>query len=315
MSILKLLENLPRIEVLIRNLYWRFEFFQKLFLRPRGKIHCQSSVRIDLNELIHKLILFGIEKDDIVIVHSSMQSFKRSGISANELIDKLLNDLCPDGTLVLPAFPLYAEEPKGINRINENISNKIFKYDVQKTRTWTGELGSAMMRMPGARRSIHPLNSIVAIGKNSDEIFANEDFESLDLPCGLNSTWRVLAEKNAKILALGVDLAHSLTMIHVAEDCYEKEWPIKDWYRDRLFQINNNNEQRIVKIRERHPRWSLSFAERKLSKDIFDNKIAEKIYLGDLEISYSESKELLNFLNDRKLLGYPYYLPWVSKIP
>ena len=57
-------------------------------------------------------------------------------------------------------------------------------------------------------------------------------------------------------------------MIHVAEDLYENEWPVKDWYRNRQFRVIDNEFDKEVTIRERHPKWALFYAEREFSKDL-----------------------------------------------
>lgn len=315
MKISKILERAPWVEVVLRNIYWRTSFLHKFTSRQKANLEAyQARSDFDLDDLVSKLKGIGIKRDDVIIIHSSMHQFKRMGISAIDIINKLRNELCPEGTLVCPAFPLYPKEPKGVERITANISGETFLYDVQKSRPWTGELGSALMRIDGSRRSMHPLNSIIALGVHRDRIFSKEGPDRLDLPCGVNSSWKVLADMNAKILALGVDLAHSLTMIHVAEDCYENEWPIKNWYRSRVFQIKNGGNEWISKVRERQPRWSMSFAERKLSRDLFREKVAMKTYVGSLSISYTESATLLNFLNSKKTKGYPYYFTWLSRL-
>jgi aminoglycoside 3-N-acetyltransferase len=170
------------------------------------------------------------------------------------------------------------------------------------------------MKMPGARRSIHPLNSITACGAMVDRIFAKEKIDTLDLPCGPNSTWASLFHMNAKIIMLGVDLTHSLTMIHVAEDCYEAEWPVKGWYRERLFKIKNQGCEKLVTVRERHPKWAMSYAERKLSRDLYASGVANRCSVGSLEITVVESEKLIEFLNNRKKRAYPYHLTWLSNL-
>ena len=124
---------------------------------------------------------------------------------------------------------MYVAEPQGTERRTKDMSNVKFAYNVQITRPWTGNLGSALMKTPNARRNVHPLKTVVAYGAAVDRIFAKESIYSLDLPCGPNSTWAALAELNAKIIMLGVDMTQSLTMIHVPEDFYEAEWPVRDW--------------------------------------------------------------------------------------
>lgn len=315
MSIKKIFELLPWFEVISRNLFWRFSFIQDLaFTLTNSKKILVKQKFFTSQQLVRTLLTAGINEKDILVVHSSMQALKPMGLMPEEIIELLISQLCPNGTIVCPSFPIYANEFQGKDRVSKDISNLTFVYDVQKTRSWTGDLGRALMKVPGARRSIHPLNTIVAYGKSLNEIFANEEFTNLDLPCGPNSTWASLARMNAKIIMLGVDLAHSLTMIHVAEDCFESEWPIKKWYRNRHFKILNKDEVRFVTVRERHPKWSMSYAERKLSRDLFKKGIAKKMTLGSLDITIVESKLLLNFLYDKRKKAYPYYLTWLSNI-
>ena len=315
MSINKIFEQFPILEVFVRNAYWRFALLQKLVLMAgKGKGAPAQKIGFSWEDLLVALRQIGIKEDDIVVVHSSMKELAPTGLTSTEIIQLLLNELCPTGTIVCPTFPLYTKEHQDKEKLTKDISNQVFVYDVQKTRPWTGELGRALMKTPGSRRSIHPLNTITAYGAAVDQIFINENINALDLPCGQNSTWASLAKMNAKIIMLGVDLTHSLTMIHVAEDCYESEWPVKDWYRKRLFKIINQGNENLVTVRERHPKWAMSYAERKLSLDLYAKKVARKVKVGSLEITVVESGHLIDFLDRRKRRAYPYYLTWLSNL-
>lgn len=315
MDINKLFEKFPRAEALVRNLYWRIAFLQKAasgVKKGPAAPHAEGSFSDD--ELVAALRGLGVTEDDVVVVHSSMKQLAKSGLGPSGVIESLTRKLCPKGTLVCPTFPLYVDEPRGTERLTKDMSNVEFVYDVQKTRPWTGELGRALMKTPGARRSLHPLNTIAAYGAAVDRIFAKETIDSLDLPCGPDSTWAALADLNAKIIMLGVDMTHSLTMIHVAEDCHEAAWPVRGWYRNRIFRVIDNDKEYSVRVRERHPRWALSYAERKLSRDLYDSGIAKRVRVGSLEVTMLESKALLDFLDARKKSGYPYYFTWLSRL-
>ena len=267
-----------------------------------------------LDELVDGLRRMGVAENDVVIVHSSMSQLVKCGLTANGVIELLTRKLCPIGTIVCPTFPLYRDEPKGTERLTKDMSNVELVYNVQKTRSWTGDLGRMLMKMPGARRSLHPLNTLAAYGAAVEKIFAKESVNSLDLPCGPNSSWAALGELNAKIIMLGVDLTHNLTMIHVAEDCFEADWPVKDWYRNRVFRVVDHDNEYAVKVRERHPKWALSYGERKLSHDLYSSGIAKRFQIGSLDVTILESSALINFLNSRKKLAYPYYLTWLSRL-
>jgi aminoglycoside 3-N-acetyltransferase len=311
----KILAHFPQIEAILRNVYWRSAFIINILekfssLQPRNLEFSKFSI----DDLIILLKNKGVNPNDIVVIHSSMKSISACGLGPKEVINKLMHDLIPYGTLVCPTFPIYPFEPKGKDRFTKDVSDIEFIYNVQKSRPWTGDLGRALMKMPGARRSIHPLNTITAYGASVDQIFEKESIETLDLPCGLNSTWAALSKLNAKIVMLGVDMTHSLTMIHVAEDCSEKQWPVKGWYRQRHFRIIDGGQENSVQVRERHPRWALSYAERKLSRDLYDSGIATLEQIGSMEVTVLESKPLLDFLDNRKQSAYPYYLTWLSSL-
>ena len=256
----------------------------------------------------------GVTKDDILVVHSSMKELLKCKLAPKDILDLFVTQLLPHGTLVCPTFPLYPREPKGVERLRANTCNVEYSYNVQKSRTWTGDLGRLLMKMPGARRSLHPLNTLTAYGKDVDQIFSKETIHSLDLPCGPDSPWSTLVSLKAKVLMIGVDIAHSLTMIHVAEDCYEESWPINNWYRQRPFHIINNNTEYHVTVRERHPKWSLSYAERKLSRDLITSGLVQQANIGSLTISLIESTSLISYLNARKDSAFPYYLCWLSAL-
>jgi aminoglycoside 3-N-acetyltransferase len=315
MDLKKLFERFPRIEALVRNLYWRVSHLHRVTSGVKKGLDASSAEGMfSSDELVEVLRRMGITEDDVIVVHSSMSQLAKSGLTANGVIELLTRRLCPSGTLICPTFPLYRDEPQGTERLTKDMSNVELVYNVQKTRPWTGELGRMLMKVPGARRSLHPLNTVTAYGTAVDQIFAKESMNSLDLPCGPSSTWAALAELNAKIIMLGVDLTHSLTMIHVAEDCYEAEWPVKDWYRNRVFRVVDHDKEYAVKVRERHPKWALSYAERKLSHDLYSNGIAKRFQIGSLDVTLLESSALIDFLNSRKKLAYPYYLTWLSRL-
>lgn len=315
MNIRKLFERFPRAEAIARNLYWRISFLQKTtagVVKDQGTPSAIEAFSED--QLVASLRKLGVTDDDVIVVHSSMKQLAKCGLGPTGIIETLTQVLCPKGTLVCPTFPLYLAEPQGTERLTKDMSNVEFVYNVQKSRPWTGDLGRALMKTPNARRSVHPLNTVVAYGAAVDQIFAKESFDSLDLPCGPNSTWAALAELNAKIIMLGVDMTHSLTMIHVAEDCFEASWPVEGWYRTRNFLVVDHDKEYAVKVRERHPRWALSYAERKLSYDLYTNGIAKRVQVGSLDVTMLESRTLIDFLNSRKKSGYPYYLTWLSRL-
>ncbi len=313
----KFLGYFPITEVLLRNIYGRFSFFRnilKLFKNKKLKVDEKIEINFYFKDLISLLKSEGIKEDDVVLIHSNMDELAKCDIGPKEIVYELINKLCPKGTLVAPTFPLYPDNKNNINRITKDMTNVKYSYDLKRSLPWTGLLGLILMKVPGSRRSIHPLNTLVSYGKSTNEIFRNESYSSLDLPCGINSSWSSLLKLNAKIICIGVDMAHSLTMIHVAEDCYEDTWPVKNWYRKRVFDVIDGDTSKTVYVRERHPKWSMSIAQERLNLDLYKDNIAKKIKLGSLEFSILESTNLIKYLRSKSPASYPFYYPNISNL-
>jgi len=307
-----LIGSLPRLEVFIRVIYWNFPAVQRFLSKFKGHFFNSKSSSTDsgfsLSDLKTQIIDHGVVAGDILIVHSGTKRFRSNGITEEMLISLLKDIIGPDGTLVLPAIPRYKEAPVGIQWITKDVSDEIWTYDVQRSQPWTGMLPFVLMRTPGSRRGRHPLNTVVATGAHVDTMFKNELSVEGALPSGPESPWAYCWKHNAKILALDVDLAHSLTMIHVAEDCFADSWPVPDWYRDRKFRVIDQGVESLVCVKERHPRWAQHFAERKLSRDLHTQGLAKTSELGGGTLTSIESIGLIDFLGTKRSKGYPYYL-------
>jgi aminoglycoside 3-N-acetyltransferase len=317
--ITKILENIPQFEVLIRNIYWRTRFGHQIVnwivKKNSKKISSSSNLlpRANFSLVIDAIKKAGVSYGDILIVHSAYGELRHFGLSPREIIDQLKSIVGDKGTLVMPAIPLFKEEPNSMDRFDDKLYEKIFTYDVKKTRTWTGILPQTLMKLEGAVRSRHPLNTIVAYGPHADAMTQNNLSYEGQTACGEGSSWAYCFSENAKILMLGIDVVHSLTMIHVAEDLYEKDWPVERWYRNRKFRVIDNEFDRVVNIKERDPKWALFYAERRFSKDLVKSNLVKSQKIENLEISLCESRALINYLNSRKDSAYPFVIPWFFK--
>jgi len=305
----------PYLEVVVRKLYWNFFFLHSIlerlaviFKKTRQNKKKVNYEQVDFDEILNALDRFGVSPNGILVIHSSMNELAKTKLTPTKIINKLIEYNGPNGTIAMPAFPKYKDEPVGVARITTDLSKTIFKYDVNRTPPWTGALPFKLMLRKNSIRSSHPLNSMVALGKDAIAMMENNIKGNKPLPCGENSSWNYCLQQGAKIVFLGVDVAHSLTMIHVAEDCYIEDWPIKNWYRDRTFHVTDSTNEKTILVRERDPKWSMCYAERALARDLLRFGIQKHINVSGIDVSVIDSKELLNFLNNRKGFGYPYFM-------
>jgi len=302
----------PWIEVAIRTAYWRIPavhaLLSKIQNRGNGAVEVET-VPDALSRIMEAIEAFGVARGDILIVHSDLNLLRRLGLRPGEVNAALLELLGPNGTLVMPAYPLFGHEPEGRDRLTADVSTQVTRYDPKRTPIWTGLLPHALMRTPGARRSALPINSLVALGRHADSMFATELEGERPLPCGRQSAWFYCLEHGAKILGLGLDLPHSLTMNHVAEDSYAELWPVLGWYRDRRFEIVMPDGAMLEKrIGERHPRWAMNYAERTLAADLRRANILRETDVEGIHMEFLHAREHIAFLNARKRSHYPYFI-------
>ncbi len=300
----------PSIEVLSRKLYWNNDYLIKRYNEKKNRV-VEPSVKVGLSTIVSALSSLGIREGDILIVHSSYESFQKSCadiIEPNKLIGILAELIGDKGTLAFPTHPSYSREKISKDTIRSNDDVKeVLTYDVRKTLAWTGFLPNVFLRMPGVIRSKHPINTLAALGPLASEMMRKNIEGELPLACGPNSSWKFCADRKAKILGLGVDLVHSLTMMHVAEDS-NPNWPIREWYRKRTFKIIDGIDEQVLTVAERKPKWTINLAERCFRKDLIKEGILRIASVGELQIEYiNDSKELTDYLNSKNSNGYPYY--------
>lgn len=303
----------PYVEVIARNIYWRSEFLVKRVTSLRAARKVEAKVapapppRTSIDQVVSNLTRRGVGKGDILIVHSAYKAISL-GSKPRPVLEGLRGLVGDTGTLVLPAIPQFSDAPAGIERMRSDELTILLEYDPETTPAWTGVLPNELMKVPGARRSLHPLNAVVAWGPHADEMLRGNLDGDRPLPCGPTSSWNYCREHGAKIAALGVDMAHSLTMIHVAEDMLGERWCVPGWHRDRRFRIKTPRGWEEHIVRERKPRWAMHYAERTLDKDLLREGLLTVEEVEGVPLGLLGAKELLDYLNSRNATGYPYYL-------
>tara|TARA_B100000963_G_scaffold361657_1_gene398495 strand:+ start:3751 stop:4704 length:954 start_codon:yes stop_codon:yes gene_type:complete len=297
----------PMIEFILRNIYWRqIKLIHLLGSTFKNKNKLTKLARIPKESYKDYLEDLGIKKNDFIILHSSVDIMNRYGINPREFIDCILSIIGSDGTLMMPATPIFTNEDPYHEYLKQDL-NKVYEYNVKKSPIKTGLLPFILSRYEGSRRSIHPINSTVVYGKYSNYLLMDELKDSDLKPCGKNSPWFKAVELNAKIIGIGVDLVHSLTSIHVNEDCKD-EWPIKGWYHLKKFKIKSDNNKVLeISLPERKPKWgAIYFSEQQLKKDLIEKKLLITYNKSPINIEKINAKDLFNFLDSKNYNGYPY---------
>lgn len=167
-----------------------WSLFQKKMHKDFGKLLYRKKYSAD--DIVTKMKVMGMSPGDVIFIHASMKEFYNYKGTAIELIEKILDYLGPDGTLVMPAYP---------SKKNISDSNEI-SFDVRNTPTAAGYLAETFRKMPGVKRSINLQHSACAIGKYADYLISEHH---LSKTCwDEKSPYYKLTIVGAKVFSLGL---------------------------------------------------------------------------------------------------------------
>lgn len=186
----------------------------------------------------------GIKPGDTVFIHSSMD-YLNTKANALEILEMLIDLVGEEGNLVFPAWHFTDRAELHLK------AGDIF--DVRNSVSVLGMLSEFARRYPGAERSLHPTNSIVAIGKDAKEIVGDHHLDIY--PAGEKSPYYKVMEKDGKICGIGVD-THFMSFVHCPEDVIKGKYPfahtrLKEVFAGRV--IDFEGKEIVVKTLAAHP--------------------------------------------------------------
>ncbi len=165
-------------------------------------------------DLLRDLQDLGVEKADILFVHSSFKSLGPVAGGAGTVIAALEDAVGEDGLILMPSF----------NLVEHKMRPKT--WDIETTPSTVGWLTEYFWRMPGTCRSDHFSHSVAARGKGAGEFAADHrsregcraplDLEPWGKMYGAHSPMLKAYRADGKLLMLGVDYESS-TYVHVVE--------------------------------------------------------------------------------------------------
>ncbi len=226
----------------------------------------RKSRHIELDDIITDLKNMGLKQGDILLVHSSLKKIGFVKGGPKTVIDAMIKLLGPEGTLVIPTFPLH-------KTMYELCTMDKYIFDYKTTPTGLGAIPAEFLKYEGIYRSIHPTHSISAIGRYAKQI--TETHHLGNKTYGENSPWAKVIELGGKILGIGIDLAWT-TQYHHVEDIMGDEFPVKVKI-DEIFKVKckmDNDELIDVAVQPLDP----EVAKTRIEKNPFINKYFWEIY-------------------------------------
>jgi aminoglycoside 3-N-acetyltransferase len=218
-----------------------------------------------LSEQDFKRILtdrLGIGSGSVVFIHSSVDALNIR-FDEYRLLEILIETVGKEGTLLFPAWHFTYRA--------EDYLRKKAVFDVKRSPSALGLLSEMARRHPESVRSIHPINSIVAIGKYA--ITLTEEHGNSIYPCDESSPYYRMMKYNGQIIGIGVD-TNFLSFVHCPEDVMKGRFPVKTRM-DELFEAEVrtlDGNTRIVKTLIAHPQVKNNdirlFIRKHLSKSV-----------------------------------------------
>lgn len=157
---------------------------------------------ITIEELKEQIRAMGIEKDDTVLIHTSMRAVGPVEKGADGVIDAFCQVLS-EGLFLVPTHTWAV-----VNRDNP-------VYDVRSTEPNIGALPRCAAFRKEGFRSLHPTHSIWGYGKDAEIFLRGEEKSGTPAPAG--GAWSRLADRKAKILLIGIGNERN-TFIHAVDE-------------------------------------------------------------------------------------------------
>lgn len=152
---------------------------------------------ITKEQIVFALELGGIQKGDVVLMHSALSNIGYVEGGADTVIDAVLEAVGSEGT--------FAVSTMSFNN----------PFDAAMDPSTVGIISERHRLRPNSLRSLRPVHSINAIGARAEELI--RDHDKCETNCGPGSPYLKLRDMGGKIILLGVDMNRNTTL-HAIED-------------------------------------------------------------------------------------------------
>lgn len=300
----------PSVEIFLRKLYWKNVRFLKKYSPYAQRKEKREGTAADFDRVLDYLRSQGVGKGSLLVVHSSYSALESTNLTANQIIEALLDLLGPEGTLAMPAIRRFKEAPRSEELLKTDMDDLVCTYNVKKTMVQSGVLPYMMLRRPDSYVSHHPLNPLVAIGPLAKEMMQHNLDGEKPSPHGPNSCWKYCYDHDAFVIGLGVDLDHYNTISHINEEAFGNwKWTDEQWYRDRRFCIiDEAGNKELVTVHERKPEWGmLRFAEINANRDRNKSGLIHRTTVDGIVLCVEKARDYVDYLQSNNKKGIFYY--------
>ncbi len=153
-------------------------------------------------QLLKEIETLGIKPDDTLMIHSSMKSIGEVDGGADTVLDAFIEYMKP-GLLIFPTHTWKL------------IANDRIVFHPETDPSCVGVLSNLFLKRPEVKRSLHPFESVAALGTGAEEFISGEEYR--DTPCAREGCYGKLYDRKAKLLFLGCSMSKN-TFLHGVEE-------------------------------------------------------------------------------------------------
>ncbi|PHR46769.1 MAG: hypothetical protein COA32_09820 [Fluviicola sp.] len=279
--------------------------YKKIKVRSEIEQQAKNNEGWTKTDLKDQLQSFGIKEGDTILVHSSMSKIGFVEGGPKTIVDALLETVGPNGHILMPNSPNA--------RFQLDYIQEIHYFDVLNDKSKLGAISEYFRNHENAVRSWHPTEPVSCIGPDT-EFFVGTHFNQIT-PYNENSPFYKVAERNGKILMIGVTLDNAGTNLHTLEDAIEDfKYPV---YHPTVFEtkiVDPKGEEHRVTTKVHDPIWSKKRKCDGLIPLFEERNVLEFVKFGNASTLLLDARKMLDvMIEEYKEHGVTMYTPNGSK--
>lgn len=279
--------------------------YKKIKVRSEIEQQAKNNEGWTKTDLKDQLQSFGIKEGDTILVHSSMSKIGFVEGGPKTIVDALLETVGPNGHILMPNSPNA--------RFQLDYIQEIHYFDVLNDKSKLGAISEYFRNHENAVRSWHPTEPVSCIGPDT-EFFVGMHFNQIT-PYNENSPFYKVAERNGKILMIGVTLDNAGTNLHTLEDAIEDfKYPV---YHPTVFEtkiVDPKGEEHRVTTKVHDPIWSKKRKCDGLIPLFEERNVLEFVKFGNASTLLLDARKMLDvMIEEYKEHGVTMYTPNGSK--
>lgn len=190
--------------------------------------------------LMDQLRAVGIDRGDVLCVHSSLSRMGKIDGGPTSVIRALQETVGPEGSVMMPCF---ASAQKVLDDFNLGRLT-----DLRQAKSETGLIPEIFRNMPGVRRSSHPFSSMCAWGAHARDLTGSHHIDPRI--CHRHSPLGRLHALHGKVVGIGVSIG-PVSFYHVLEDTWAG-YPLDFYLPPAIIAYIDNAGQRIERPVKRY---------------------------------------------------------------